>query len=252
MVADERGRQLLVFGGRKENGRRASDLHLLSLDSWTWFAPKLDSEVAPPPREQCAAACADGKLLLFGGRTNGARLNDLWLFDTATWRWEQLPVHGTAPSPRQGAAACLERGTLWLVGGASNFVLSDAFCYSLEHQVGGSLLDAWARQGSCGSGCASGCLGAAWPPAGVAGAERGQQRWQASGAGRRACHRPRRRGGPAPVWRPRRHGHAARLPAALEAAGRQVGRGGAGCLLACRFLGHAQATHALLSPALQV
>lgn len=78
MVADAHSRQLIVFGGRKENGRRAADLHLLSLDTWTWFAPKLDSEVAPPPREQYAAAFADGRLLLFGGRTNGSRLNDLW------------------------------------------------------------------------------------------------------------------------------------------------------------------------------
>ncbi len=139
MVADADGRQLIVFGGRKENGRRTADLHLLSLDTWTWFAPKLDSEAAPPPREQCAAAFADGKLLVFGGRTNGSRLNDLWEFSTATWRWEQQPVHGTVPSPRQGAAACLEGGRLWLMGGFSNFVLDDAYCFSLAQQVIGTM-----------------------------------------------------------------------------------------------------------------
>ena len=85
-----------------------------------------------------AAAFADGRLLVFGGRTAGARLNDLWAFDTATFRWEQLPVQGTAPSPRQGAAACVHEGQLWVVGGSSNFVLDDVFTYSLQAQARGA------------------------------------------------------------------------------------------------------------------
>ena len=79
LVADAGGRQLFAFGGRKESGRRCADLFALSLDSWAWCAVKPDrAAAAPPPREQAAAAFADGRLLLFGGRTNGARLNDLW------------------------------------------------------------------------------------------------------------------------------------------------------------------------------
>lgn len=132
LAVDPASRHLLVFGGRKANGRRAGDLHLLSLDTWAWSAPKLDGGAAPPPREQCAAAFADGKLLVFGGRAEGARLNDLWLLHTATWRWEQLPARGTAPSPRQGAAACFAGGKLWVMGGTSTFTLDDCYSYSLH------------------------------------------------------------------------------------------------------------------------
>jgi hypothetical protein len=78
LVVDPSGRQLIVFGGRREaGGRRLADLHFLDLQTWTWFSPKQDGGAAPPPREQCAAAFADGRLLVFGGRTSGARLNNL-------------------------------------------------------------------------------------------------------------------------------------------------------------------------------
>lgn len=141
MAIDATGRQILVFGGRKENGRRSVELFTLSLDTWTWFAPKLDGGPAPPPREQAAAAFADGRLLIFGGRTNGARLNDLWAFSCASWAWEQLPVQGTVPAPRQGAAACVEDGQLYIMGGSSNFLLDDVHAYSLAQQV--RLVVAW-------------------------------------------------------------------------------------------------------------
>lgn len=39
------------------------------------------------------------KFLLFGGRSGGNNLNDLWLFDPATLRWEQV-AHQNPPSPR--------------------------------------------------------------------------------------------------------------------------------------------------------
>lgn len=134
-------------------------------------------------------------------------------FDTATWHWEQLPVHGTAPSPRQGAAACLEGGRLWLVGGASNFVLDDVYCYQIERQAGWAgrrLLFAghgyfalckhghgtrWLRLRACSAHLLGMTL------AGVASGERGEQRWQACGAGQRPRDRTRRRRRPVPVWR---------------------------------------------------
>ena len=57
-------------------GRRLNDLHVLDLATWTWYVPRQEGAALPAPREQAAAAFApDGRLLLFGGRTNGARLN---------------------------------------------------------------------------------------------------------------------------------------------------------------------------------
>ncbi|KAL4859287.1 Dynein regulatory complex subunit 7 [Chlorella vulgaris] len=135
MVADDSGRHLLVFGGRREaGGRRLSELHFLDLSSFTWFAPKIPAAAAPPPREQCSAAFARGRLLIFGGRTNGTRLNDLWAFDMLNLLWEQLLCTGIAPSPRQSAAACVSGGQLWVMGGQANFVLDDLFTLSLETQ----------------------------------------------------------------------------------------------------------------------
>ncbi|KAL4458559.1 hypothetical protein ABPG75_013424 [Micractinium tetrahymenae] len=127
--------QLILFGGRNAGGRRLNDLHVLDLATWTWFVPRQEGAALPAPREQAAAVFSpDGRLLLFGGRTNGERLNDLWSWDAESGLWEQLPSHGTAPSPRQGAAACVAAGQLFIMGGSSNFVLHDVAAYSLEAQ----------------------------------------------------------------------------------------------------------------------
>jgi len=120
----------------------AADLHALDLATWTWYVPRQEGTNTPAQREQASAAFADGRLLVFGGRTNGARLNDLWCWSGETGLWEQMPVHGTAPSPRQGAAACVADGQLYIMGGSSNFVL----------QVGNE----WARVNSLLWGCSWG------------------------------------------------------------------------------------------------
>ena len=120
---------------RAAGGRRLNDLHCLDLASWTWRRPQQEGAALPAPREQCAAAVADGQLLLFGGRTSGARLNDLWCFHLASGCWEQLASHGAVPSPRQGAAATVHAGELWVMGGVSNSVHDDCCCYNLETQV---------------------------------------------------------------------------------------------------------------------
>lgn len=63
---------------------------MLDLASWTWFVPRQEGASLPAPREQAAAAFSpDGRLLLFGGRANGARLNGAHLSmpaSSATWR----------------------------------------------------------------------------------------------------------------------------------------------------------------------
>lgn len=187
MVVDDAGRHLLLFGGRKEaGGRRLAELHFLDLSSWTWFAPKIDAAAAPCPREQCTAAYAQGRLLVFGGRTNGARLNDLWAFCTDSFRWEQLPALGTAPSPRQGAAACVHDGRLWVMGGTGHFVLDDLFTYTLDTQA------------------------RAWAPASKLG-PLGLLCWQQFGGARRWWPHGRRRWLPEPPDAPRRAAACQRL-----------------------------------------
>lgn len=84
--------------------------------------PKTDGE-APCPRDQCSAAVCGRKLALFGGRTYGARLNDLHVFDLDTFAWSACPSAGTVPPPRQGAASCADaEGQLWIHGGAGRGV----------------------------------------------------------------------------------------------------------------------------------
>lgn len=64
----------------------------------------------PSPRDQCSAAFHDGKMLIFGGRSSSARLNELHVLDLDTWSWLVPEVSGSAPSPRQGAAVTVHGG----------------------------------------------------------------------------------------------------------------------------------------------
>ena len=61
------------------------------------------------------AAHNDAGFYVFGGQCNGEHLNDLWWFDAATERWEEItpapvgPHSSPPPSPRHCHGACLVR-----------------------------------------------------------------------------------------------------------------------------------------------
>ena len=87
----------------------------------------------PCPRDQCSATIVGSKLVLFGGRTYGSRLCDLWTFDLDSFTWEQCAAAGTVPPPRQAAALAADAdGQLWVHGGAGHFILNDCYRYDFD------------------------------------------------------------------------------------------------------------------------
>jgi hypothetical protein len=74
---------------------------------WQWRRLGAGGAAAPDARSHGAAVYdpVGGRLIVFGGESDAALLNDVWAFDTASGAWSPLPTRGRAPEPRRGADA---------------------------------------------------------------------------------------------------------------------------------------------------
>jgi hypothetical protein len=75
-------------------------------------------------------------MVVFGGHTNGKRLNDLAVLDLSTYTWSAWVSVMGQPSPRESAALCVGHGhLLFLHGGCSNFGMDDLWVYDQKQQA---------------------------------------------------------------------------------------------------------------------
>ncbi len=118
MAYDSVRQRVVLFGGR--TGPNNEDL---LDDTWEWNGTnwaEISSPVRPAPRSGSPMVFneATGRVLLYGGYTQGGGTQDTWQWDGATW--EKTPAN-SAPSYRQdhGLAYDLSRGTAVLFGGFS-------------------------------------------------------------------------------------------------------------------------------------
>lgn len=115
---DPSGRTAYLFGGRDGN-TIFNDLwaYDLEADQWTELAP--DGDV-PPERFGHEAVWVDGiGVVVFAGQAGPTTFfNDLWGYDPAANRWEELSVEGSRPTARYGTCAAVgPDGRLWISHG---------------------------------------------------------------------------------------------------------------------------------------
>jgi N-acetylneuraminic acid mutarotase len=65
---------------------------------------------------------ADNRLIVFGGHyycgaQKFAYLNDTWVLDIATLKWQSVKCGGSAPDPRFGHCCCLIGSRMFVIGG---------------------------------------------------------------------------------------------------------------------------------------
>jgi hypothetical protein len=120
------GGRACLFGGEAK-ARHAIDsaVHRLEITGegtgrWTMLL----SDLSPTPRVGHAQCAVDGKLVVFGGRTDvnvgEGNLNDLWSFDPSTNQWIELLQDGVVPCPRsfhRAAAVGENSEKLYVFGG---------------------------------------------------------------------------------------------------------------------------------------
>lgn len=84
------GNEVFVFGGW-DGKKRLGDLFILNTSSETfeWFCPS-DTGQVPSPRSGISLCAIKDQIFLFGGCLNTSKvLNDLFIFDTKTYKWRQ-------------------------------------------------------------------------------------------------------------------------------------------------------------------
>jgi hypothetical protein len=108
LAADDSGRQLLLFGGRTDDGTPLGDTWRFDLRKQEWMQI---TGSGPSPRfgHSVAVDQAARKLYLFGGQADGTTFfNDAWMLDLATEEWSEISSgDGLRPQPRYGTSAVL-------------------------------------------------------------------------------------------------------------------------------------------------
>jgi len=71
---------------------------------WEWKCVLSDLEQQPPARIGHAQAAVGNDVFIFGGRAGitmkEMAMNDLWKFDTNTFKWAEVKTNGSPPAPR--------------------------------------------------------------------------------------------------------------------------------------------------------
>ncbi|KAH3759121.1 small GTP-binding protein domain [Pelomyxa schiedti] len=103
------GKCLFVFGGYDCDSIECEDLRCydLTVQSWIQVAGIESGSEAPSGRFHHTAVCHSGNMILFGGMSNGKKLNDVWTFDISTKVWLKPPTRGITPPGMRGHAAAV-------------------------------------------------------------------------------------------------------------------------------------------------
>lgn len=115
-VWDPAQQRLFIFGGQTTETPFLGDLWSFTGGRWR----ELPRQPAPPPRNFYAMVYDEQSpfIIVFGGRTEGGPMNDLWFFNAAEEYWTQA-FAADAPSPRFGHDSVWlpENRTLLVFGG---------------------------------------------------------------------------------------------------------------------------------------
>ncbi|XP_055844133.1 kelch domain-containing protein 4 [Episyrphus balteatus] len=124
MVASKK--KLFVFGGFHDNNQSYkyhNDVHIFSLESYTWLKIDVQGAIVPPPRSACCmAACPDGKILIWGGYSKSQVKKDVDRGITHTdmyhlvpdktspnekFKWATVKSGGINPLPRSSVGCAV-------------------------------------------------------------------------------------------------------------------------------------------------
>lgn len=101
------------------NDLAAFDLNQLQManNRWEILIKSEASPQIPAARTNHTIVTYNDKMYLFGG-TNGFQwFNDVWCYDPAINKWEQLDCIGYIPAPREGHAAAIVDDVMYIFGG---------------------------------------------------------------------------------------------------------------------------------------
>ncbi|CCI47194.1 unnamed protein product [Albugo candida] len=109
--------RMYLFGGYEgRNGSYYNDLFCYDFETKNWNELKLsETNVCPQERTDHSMVVYGGNLYIFGGCDKSTRFDDLWRYDLAQKRWEQVSMSGDIPVPCFGHTAIVHENSHRLV-----------------------------------------------------------------------------------------------------------------------------------------
>ncbi|XP_031268720.1 protein GLUTELIN PRECURSOR ACCUMULATION 3 isoform X3 [Pistacia vera] len=107
---------MFIFGGRCGN-KRLGDFWVLDTDIWQWSELTSFGDLPSPRDFAAASAIGNRKIVMYGGWDGKKWLSDVYILDTISLEWIELPISGTVPPPRCGHTATMLEKRLLVYGG---------------------------------------------------------------------------------------------------------------------------------------
>ncbi|KAF3445193.1 hypothetical protein FNV43_RR14887 [Rhamnella rubrinervis] len=107
---------MFIFGGRS-GSKRLGDFWVLDTDIWQWSELTSFGDLPSPRDFAAASAIGNRKIVMYGGWDGKKWLSDVYVMDTISLEWMELPVTGSPPPPRCGHTATMVEKRLLVYGG---------------------------------------------------------------------------------------------------------------------------------------
>ncbi|KAG6541331.1 hypothetical protein Mapa_017273 [Marchantia paleacea] len=126
---------LYVFAGRDKEHEELNEFFSFNVNTAEWKL--LSSGDGSPPHRSYHAFTADEdrkQLYTFGGCGKGGRLNDLWVYDINSAKWEAQPTPPPSSNcvPRGGPGLAVVNGAVWVIFGFNGGELRDIHRFDLD------------------------------------------------------------------------------------------------------------------------
>ena len=110
---------MIIFGGFIDGVRTNEIAEYNVINNYWTERPYPKDASAPCPRSGHSAVFYQGRMVIFGGKTEGAeKLNDLWQYDVNEGLWTELiPEDCEIPLPRSGHTAAIFGDFMIVFGG---------------------------------------------------------------------------------------------------------------------------------------
>ncbi|XP_065872438.1 protein GLUTELIN PRECURSOR ACCUMULATION 3 isoform X2 [Euphorbia lathyris] len=107
---------MFIFGGRF-GSKRMGDFWVLDTDIWQWSELTSFGDLPSPRDFAAASSIGSRKIVMYGGWDGKKWLSDVYVLDTMSLEWIELPTTGVLPPPRCGHTATMVEKRLLVYGG---------------------------------------------------------------------------------------------------------------------------------------